>query len=185
MENKNNDNYVKNAFDKIEGRKTLLNNKALEINEKIRHMEKYINENNEIRTIIYENDMSFHRCVLYQSLAYMVLWSSSAVNIKTDADMALFLLLFGITEINRKLLELIANTTNVPPLKDSVRRLKHLSKENKKASKIINDLQKELEDYRKRHEFKSHEIIADMFSKEKVYYDEDLFCETKDNVKSI
>lgn len=185
MENKNNDNYVKNAFDKIEIRKNLLNNKALKINEKIKFMEEYINDNRKIKNDIYENDMSFHRGVLYQSLAYMVLWSSSAVNIKTDADMALFLLLFGITEINRKLLELIANTTNVPPLKDSVRRLKHLSKENKKASKIINDLQKELEDYRKRHEFKSHELIADMFSKEKVYYDEDSFCETKNNVKSI
>lgn len=185
MENKNNNNYVKSAFDKIEIRKTLLNNKALKINDKIKVMEKYIDDNEKIKKDIYENDMVFHRCVVCQSLAYMILWSVSASNIKTDANMAVFLWGFGMTEMSRKLIEFIANTTNVPPLKDSVRRLKRLLKEDKKAKQFIKKLQKELEDYREKQESKAHETITDIFSKENMYYDEDSLCDTKDNVKSM
>lgn len=180
MENKN-DNNLKQALDKIKRRKVLLNNRALEINKRISRLQNYINDNTiETDSLLLEGEKHSNVLMGYFS-CFMALTCLLGINDEKDLLAPMLWLLSSKLNFN------IANSTyEVPlPLRDIYRKLKHLYKENKKANKIISNLEKKLEDYRENQEFKAHEAISDIFSEENLYYDEDSFYDKQGNVKSI
>ncbi len=183
MENKNN-NYVKEALDKIESRKVLLNNKALYFDKKINFLQNYINDNKIAEETIIWKDMKMHILTSLGYYAYFLAFMAGS-SIKDDRTMFWFLYSYSFAEIINNLIYENQFFCNDAKLKDSIRRLKHLSKENKKARKMIVKLDDELENYRKNCEAKAHDIISDIFSLENIYYDENVINKEIDKAKSI
>lgn len=184
MENKNN-NYVKEAFDKIEHRKILLNNRAIEADNYINKFNNFILYNNmEISSIVCE-EMQYYVGNLICNI--LLIENAILANIVTanGSDPNIIFMSLSICESIR-----LADNNNfsrkfIPSLKDLLSNIFELKKMNRIARRQINNKDIELEKYRKECELKAHEIINNIFSSENMYYDGNVINEEIDKAKSI
>lgn len=172
MENKNN-NYVKEAFDKIEHRKALLNNRAIEADNYINKLNNFILYNNmEISSIVCE-EMQYYVGNLICDI--LLIENAILANIVTTSGMDpnIIFMSLSICESIR-----LADNNNfsrkfIPSLKYLLSNIFELKKMNRIAHKQINNKDIELEKYRKECELKAHRVISEVFSKNNLYYDSD------------
>ena len=176
MENKNN-NYVKEALDKIERRKVLLNNKTTATDDYINKLNNFILYNNFTINSIFKYDMSFYKTDTITNIILIASVILLDIVTSNGTDPNTVFMIMGMDETVRLINYNYFSTKFVSSFKDLAKEILGLKKLNRIAYNQISNKNIELEKYRKECESKAHKIISDIFSEDNMYYDENVISE--------
>lgn len=159
MENK--DNVLK-MVDKIVLRKNIYDEKQELINKKISFLEEYINETDkELRAILFSDDLIMWYC-------YGMAFLTATCNTESKDKLFYSFFWFLIGEVCKNIIN--SSYKKSLSLKELLRKSRHLSKEEKKARKMIDELNKTLDEYRNLYIESSKNDIEKLFLNNELNY---------------
>ena len=166
-----NKDYVQKAFDKINARKKLYDEKKEIINEKITFLEEYIKENDDKIEKEVIND-GFTSLLKVEMWAYYGLAFFSVPFLAKEDKLLFSILCFLSGEVIQNIITSTYESSR--SLIELDRKYRHLTKEKKKAEKTIYKLYKKLGVFKRGYEESSYKDVQRLFSDEGLnYHDKD------------